>query len=91
MDIYTLLCLKWIADKDPLYSTWSSAQWLPGSLDGRGVRGRMETYVCMAESPHCSSETVTTLFVNQPYSNQPYKIQSKEEKIKAQKKIYYPK
>ena len=32
MDMYTLLCLKWIANKDLLYSTWNSVQclWLPG-------------------------------------------------------------
>ena len=26
MDMYTLLCLKWITSKDLLYSTWNSAQ-----------------------------------------------------------------
>ena len=26
MDMYTLLYLKWITNKDPLYSTWNSAQ-----------------------------------------------------------------
>ena len=26
MNMYTLLCLKWITNKDPLYSTWNSAQ-----------------------------------------------------------------
>ena len=26
MDIYTLLFLKWIINKDLLYSTWNSAQ-----------------------------------------------------------------
>ena len=24
MDIYTLLCLKWVTNKDLLYSTWNS-------------------------------------------------------------------
>ena len=33
---------------------------LRGSLEGRGW-GRMDTYVCMAESFPCSPETVTTL------------------------------
>ena len=26
VDMYTLLCLKWITNKDLLYSTWISAQ-----------------------------------------------------------------
>ena len=34
---------------------------LCGSLDGRGVWGRMDTSVCMAESLCCSPETITTL------------------------------
>ena len=32
-----------------------------GSLDGRGVWGRMDTRICMAESLCCSPETITTL------------------------------
>ena len=42
---------------------------LCGSLDGRRVWGRMDTCICMAESLHCSSETITNLFVNRLYSN----------------------
>ena len=34
---------------------------LCGSLDARGVWGRMDTCLCMAESLHCSPETTTTL------------------------------
>ena len=63
MDIYTLLYLKQITNKDLLYITWNSAQCC-GSLDGRGVRGRMDTCICVTESLHCSLETIT-LFVNQ--------------------------
>ena len=53
MDIYTLLDLKWITNKDLLYSTGNSVQcmWQP---DGRGVWGRMAVSLCMAESLHCS-------------------------------------
>ena len=40
---------------------------LCGSLDG--VWGRMDTCTCMAESLHCSPETLTTLFVNRLYPN----------------------
>ena len=31
------------------------------SLDGRGVWGRMDTCIPMAESLHCSPEAITTL------------------------------
>ena len=34
-----------------------------GRLDGRGIWGRMDTCVCMAESLHCSRETTTTLLI----------------------------
>ena len=34
-----------------------------GSLDGRGVWGRMDTWICMAESFCCSPETITTLLI----------------------------
>ena len=37
---------------------------LCGGLDGRGAWGGMNTCVCMAESRHCSPETITALFVN---------------------------
>ena len=33
------------------------------SLDGRGAQGRMETCVCVAESLHCSPESITALFI----------------------------
>ena len=42
MDMYTLLYLKWITNKDPLYSTWNSAQcyvaaWMGGELGGEWI------------------------------------------------------
>ena len=37
---------------------------LCGSLDGRGVWGRMDTCICMAESLRCSPETITTLLIS---------------------------
>ena len=37
---------------------------LCGSLDGTGVWGRMDTYMCMAESLRCSPETITTLLID---------------------------
>jgi len=57
----TLLYLKWITNKDLLYGRWSSVNvmWEPGC---EGNLGEMDTCVCMAESLHCSVETITTLF-----------------------------
>ena len=49
MDMSTLLYLKWITNKDLLYSKWNSAQCY-GSLDGREVWGRIGTCICMPES-----------------------------------------
>ena len=37
---------------------------LCGSLDGRGVWGRMNTCICMAESLCCPRETITTLLIS---------------------------
>ena len=42
---------------------------LRGSLDGRGVWGRMDMCICMAESFRYSPGTITTLFVNWLNSN----------------------
>ena len=36
---------------------------LGGSFDRRGVWGRMNTCICMAESLCCSPETITTLLI----------------------------
>ena len=37
---------------------------LCSSLDGMGVRGRMDTCICMAESLFCSPETIIILFIS---------------------------
>ena len=34
-----------------------------GSLDGRGVWGRMDTCMCMEKPLPCSPETITTLLI----------------------------
>ena len=34
-----------------------------GSLDGRGIWGRMDTCICMVESFCCPTETITTLLI----------------------------
>ena len=55
--------------KQLLSSTGNSAQC--GSLDGRRIWGIMDTCVCMAESLHCSPETVTRLLIG--YTPKPEK------------------
>ena len=62
MNMYTLLYLKWITNKDPHYNTWNSAQCC-GRLDGKGVWGRKDTCICMAESLYCLPETITILLI----------------------------
>ena len=37
---------------------------LCGSLDGWGVWGRMDTHIRVAESLHCSPETITALLIS---------------------------
>ena len=34
-----------------------------GSLDGRGVWGRMDSCTCIPESLHCAPETITTVLI----------------------------
>ena len=41
-----------------------SCPMLCGSLDGRGVWGRTDTCICMAETLPCSLEIITTLFIS---------------------------
>ena len=63
MGMYTLLYLKWITNKDLLHVELCSKLFV--SLDGRGVWGRMNTRMCLAEFlPPYSPETVTTLSVS---------------------------
>ena len=52
---------------------------LCGSLDGRRVWGRMDTCICMAESLHCSPETITPLLIGY--------ILVQNKKFKRKKKI----
>ena len=65
IDRNTLLYLKWITNKDLLYSTGNSAQcyvaaWMGGEFGGEWIH----VYVCMAESLYCPSETITTLLIS---------------------------
>ena len=73
--MYTLLYLKWIINKNVLYSTGNSAQCGVAAWMGRDL-GRMDTCMCMAESLHCSPETITTLIGSTPILK---KVQNKKE------------
>ena len=42
---------------------------LYGSLDGRGVWGKRDACICMAESFHCSPETITTFLLGYQFSS----------------------
>ena len=47
-----------------LLSLWfRRAPYVILSLDGRGVWGRTDTCICMAEALHCSSETIPALLM----------------------------
>ena len=63
IDRNTFLYLKWITNNVLLYSTGDSAQ-LCGSLDGRGVWGRMDPCICVTEFLCCAPETITTLLIS---------------------------
>ena len=74
MDMYTLLCLKRINNKDLLCSTWNCPV-LCDSRDWRGVSGRKDTCICVAHSPPCLPESITALFVNWLYPNTKLKVE----------------
>ena len=61
-----------------------------GSLDWRGVWGRMGTCICMAESLHCSPETITTLLIGyMPVQNK--KLKKNKERLSHLNKQLIPK
>ena len=61
INMYTLLYLKWLTNKVPLYSTGNSAQRHMAAWMGGKFEGRMDTCICMAESLCCLPETITTV------------------------------
>ena len=72
MDMCTLLQLKWITNKDLLYSTWNSAQcyvtaWV---VVGFGENGYIYMYGWVFRWP---PETITVLFVNLLHPNTKFK------------------
>ena len=62
MDMYTLLYLKRIT-KDLLYKHREFCSMLCASLNGRGVWGRMDISIYMADSFNCPPENITTLLI----------------------------
>ena len=50
MGMYTLLYLKWITNKDLLCSIGNSAQCYLAAWIGGEFEGRMDTFICMAET-----------------------------------------
>ena len=62
---------------------------LCGNLDGRGSCGKMDTYICIAESLQHSPETITTLLIScTPIQNNKFKLWGKRlQKNKIEKKF----
>ena len=60
--IYTTM-LKMSNQQGPTVESLEFCSMLYGCLNGRGIWGIMETCVCMAESLHCSPETIITLLI----------------------------
>ena len=68
MDMYTVLCLKWITNRDLLYSTGNSAQCyvaarMGGECWGEWTHTHTHTHTHMGESSCCSPETITALLI----------------------------
>ena len=64
MGMYTLLYLKWITDKDPLYTAWNSAQccvaaWIGGEFGAELIH----LYVWLSPFVIISPEIITTLLI----------------------------
>ena len=81
MIMHTLLYLKWIINKDILYSTGNSAQCYAAAWIGVGFGGRMDTCIRVAESLCCSTETITALLISYT-SIQKFKNKKKKRKEK---------
>ena len=62
MDMYTLLYLKWITNKDLLDSPCNCSM-LCGSLDGKRVWGRMDSCICISAFAVHLPESVTILLI----------------------------
>ena len=62
MDVYTVLYLKWITNRDLLCSTGTllNDMWQPGR---DGSLGDKDACICVTESPCCPLETVILLII----------------------------
>ena len=77
--MYMLLSLKWITSKDlrTAQGTLFKVMWQPGW--GGAVWGRVDTYVSMAESLRCSSETTRTSLIScTPVQSKKFKAEKKK-------------
>jgi len=74
---YPLLYFIWITSKDlPTVERKELYRMLSGSLDERGVWGRMDACICLAESLCCPPEIITALSIGySPKQNKPLKKQ----------------
>ena len=86
MAMYTLLYLKWIINKNLLYSSGNSAQCDVAAWMGEDL-GRMDTCIFMAESLYCSPETITTF--NRLYANFKKKLKIKKNECVKQQGLGY--
>ena len=81
------MVVSWLCLKEELYQQGPTVQCrefcskLCGSLDGRGVLGKMDTCICMAESLCCPAETITTLLISHtPIQNEKFNKKEKNKK-----------
>ena len=88
MDLYTLLYLKWITNKDLLYSTGNFAQCYVAAWMGGGLGENR--YMYMAESLCHSPETITTLLIKIKIQYNQYKIKNLKKKCLFSKWEKYP-
>ena len=63
MDLYTLLHLKQITNKDLLYSTGNSARCYVAAWMGGEFGGEMDICIYMAESLCCPPKTIIILSI----------------------------
>ena len=62
--MYSLLYLKWITNKNLLYSSWNSDQCYVPACMGGGFEGEwIHVYVWLSPF-RCSPETITTLLIS---------------------------
>ena len=61
IDIYTLLYIKEITNKDLLYSTGNSTQYSVMAYMGKESKKRMDICICITDSLCCTPETNTAL------------------------------